>query len=408
MAILGEDDSFTFIEYQALMFCLVAGICLGLLVVEFAMRRFQVLPVIFPGMFSVRDRRFFFFDFEVRDGVVAERLRWRCKVLICATLCVVMSYLWQRCVLETVQLVTRNFPHEYCDANMDCFASELHISTVLRRSYDPIDCSARQPFSSDHVISCVRFVMPSATDWLMHIAIAHSVTQLNIKCFEVFVQLAGNSICIKMFFAVSFSVAVMAMPILYITGYMSRFVSSWLSFVMAFSVPVFLWSVWMMSKVYAELWRQKAEEVQRSIEMRLNSALAMLPGESIGQGNHVQQDALTKKAAKAAEVAPQAAKVSAEVGEDVASRQPAGGSDHARDVLGASRIDGGSVDGRRRLARHGLQMRFNLQADLALDRFARFCWQPHARAGGLSGQSRRIPCPIQGALFMRSGVAQRE
>ena len=34
------------------------------------------------------------------------------------------------------------------------------------------------------VISCVRFMDPSASSWLMHLAIANSVAQLTFKCFE--------------------------------------------------------------------------------------------------------------------------------------------------------------------------------------------------------------------------------
>lgn len=298
-AIFGGGASFDFIEYQALMLFLAAAICLGLLTIELAMRRFQVLPVMFPGMFSVRERKFFFFDFEVRDGMVAEQLRWRSKVLIRMTTCVVMSYLWQRCVLETSQQVGKSL---VCEADMDCFASELRISTLLTRSYEPIDCDpgGNRRFARDNVISCVRFVQPSATDWLMHIAIAHSMTQLNIKCFEVFVQLAGNSVCVRFFFAVGFGITVALLPVLFLTGVTSQFLSSWLSFVMAFSVPTFLWNVWRTSKIFQDLWEAKTAELQRSIETHLTTALADTPEAQVESTPSAQRIGMTWKAAQMA------------------------------------------------------------------------------------------------------------
>merc|ERR1712217_399036 len=60
---------------------------------------------------------------------------------------------------------------------------------------------------------------------------------------------------------------------LFFSGVMSEFVSSWLGFVMTFSVPVFLTTVSRTAIVLQEVWTADANRVQKSIESHLNSAL---------------------------------------------------------------------------------------------------------------------------------------
>jgi len=311
MAIFDDTTRFSFLEYQALMLVLAGGIALGLLTVEFAMKRFQVLAVLFPGMFSIRERKLFFFDFEVKDGALANRLRSQSKALVCMTLCVVMSYLWQKCVLHTTQQVGRKFPSDMCALNMDCFASPLDVTTLLTRSYEPVDCSGpKLPFGRQKVVSCVQFVKPSATDWLMQIAIAQSVTQLNIKCFEVFVQLSGNYRWVRNFVGFSFFISLVLLLILFFTGVMAKFVSSWLSFVMTLSVPTFLLIVWRTSSCFQELWQAQAEELQHSIEEHLKVALADLPGGGVVQEVSMAGSVVGSMPSKAAQMAKSILKIS--------------------------------------------------------------------------------------------------
>lgn len=275
--LIGEANvtRFSYLEYQAIMVCLAAIICCGLVAIELTMNRFQVLPLLFPGMFSIRERKFYFFDYLVDNGPMAGRLRSQAKMLMRMTLCVVLSYLWQYCVMDTGQQVGTEFPVQECREEKDCFASNLHFITLFNRQYTPVDCKGPQEaFPSRVVVSCIRFVQPSASKWLMHLAISHSITQLNLKAFEILVWVAGNSPRMRRLIGVMIFISLTVCLGLFFAGILSEFASSWLSFVTILSVPMFFHTVYQGAKVLEELWKEESARVQTSIESHLNSALS--------------------------------------------------------------------------------------------------------------------------------------
>jgi len=266
---------FSYIEYQALMMCLAGTICTGLLAIELTLNRMQVLPLLFPGMFCIRDHQLYFFDLPVEDVDMGHKLHRRAKMLIRMTLCVVLSYLWQHCVLETEQIVGTTFPHEQCNEQRDCFASELHYLTLVNRQHTPVDCSApTQDFPTKVVISCIRFVKPSTTTWLMHLAISHSVTQLNLKSYEILTWIGGSSSRFRRLILVLMVVTFLLWIALFFSGVMSEFVSSWLSFVMSMSIPTFLWTVYTSAKIFDRLQEEVACKTHARLEQHLQAALA--------------------------------------------------------------------------------------------------------------------------------------
>merc|ERR1712003_36945 len=103
----------------------------------------------------------------------------------------------------------------------DCFASELHFMTLFKRQYEPVNCQGEGvDFSSRVVVSCIRFVTPAASNWLMHIAIAHSVTQLNLKSFELMVWITGNSRCMRRFVGLMVFISLIVCVGLFFSGVM--------------------------------------------------------------------------------------------------------------------------------------------------------------------------------------------
>jgi len=287
--IIGDTDAnnFSYVEYQALMLSLAGFICMGLAVIEVVLNRFQVLPLLFPGIFCVRERHFYFFNFDISDGPLGKMIRAEARMLIRITLCIVLSYLWQHLVLETTQLVGTEFPTKMCEEQQTCFASEFELQTMISRQYEAIDCNGpHKEFKTRVVVSCIRFIPPTATLWLMHLGIAHSVTQLNFKCFELLVWIVGNSP--KTRFAIGFLilVTVLVSLVLFVGGHLLQFVS-WLSFVMAFSVPIFLSTVWKSGKAVEQLWKEESLRAQLSIEQHLNAALSDIEAEGLFEPNIV-------------------------------------------------------------------------------------------------------------------------
>eukprot|EP00438_Fugacium_kawagutii_P010371 Skav232001 [mRNA] locus=scaffold719:547221:575173:- [translate_table: standard] len=228
---------FSSLEYQAIMFCLAFAMCLTMAVVEVVMKRFALLPVIFPGVFAIREKRLYFFDIEVKEVSVGKALRWEAMMVMRVTLAVVLSYLWEFCVFESTTNVGREFPVNQCRAGMDCFVTQFQIQTFLSRNHQPFNCSSEAKgdnfFDEQVVISCVKFITPSMSSWLMHLAIAHSMSQLNLKSFGLLVWCCGQSVW---FHRVMLATSVISLLILFglsIGGVMTKFQSSWSGFVMS-------------------------------------------------------------------------------------------------------------------------------------------------------------------------------
>jgi hypothetical protein len=277
---IGSDDlsrttvRFTYLEYQLMMLCLAGTMCLSLVAIELIMKRYQVLPLLFPGMFSIRGRRLYFFDNDVDDVGMAKKLRGEAKQLMRIVLFVVLSYLWQHCVLATHQSFGKEFPREQCDRDMDCFSSELHVATFFTRQYEPVDCtSTRQMFESRVAVSCVAFIQPTASNWLMHLAIAHSITQLNFKCFEVGVWVTGSSMWARRI-ACAITIVTFCFTVsLFFIGSLTNFTSSWLSVVTSFWIPIFVLTTCQTGKILQQIREREEQKVQNSIEDHLNQAL---------------------------------------------------------------------------------------------------------------------------------------
>lgn len=272
------DTKFSWIEYQVLMLCLAALLFAAILLVELAVRKFQVLPLTFPGMFTVRERRFFFFHFDISDGHAGKKIRGEAKMIMRITACCVLSYLWQHCVLETMQKVGTEFPSEQCREGHDCFASEFEFLTLLNRNQMGIDCKKPQDFDHRVTISCIRLIRPSGPTWLMHMAVAYSVSQLSFKAFELLVWIGGGSRWLRRILSVSIFIWVVVFILLCLGGLFATYESSWLSFVVSLTLPMFFHSVWKASKSLERLWVQDAVKVQDNIEVHLSGAFTEIAG----------------------------------------------------------------------------------------------------------------------------------
>eukprot|EP00435_Cladocopium_sp_Y103_P010029 s156_g2.t1 len=141
--IMGDSNGltrFSSLEYQAIMFCLAFAMCVTMAIVEVVMKRFALLPVIFPGVFAIREKRLYFFDIEVKEVTVGKALRWEAMMTMRVTLAVVLSYLWEFCVFQSTTSVGRAFPLEQCQSGMDWLlvsdlksAAQQHFGKQLLR-----------------------------------------------------------------------------------------------------------------------------------------------------------------------------------------------------------------------------------------------------------------------------------
>jgi len=266
---------FSYIEYQAIMLGLAGVMCLSMAMVEISINRFHVLPLLFPGMFTIRNRRLFAYNVDITDGKFGGVLRTEAKVIVRTTLCVSLSYLWQHCVLVTSQDISTEWPSVQCSKGYECFASKMSIVTFFNRHFQAIDCSSPRPaIAEKSVISCLKLVPPSATTWLMHLGIAHSVSQLTLKSFEVLVWIAGSSRWLRHVFAASIVFTLTALVTLMFADVLTKFMSSWLSFVMTLATPLFLNTVRRSGQALESAMKEEHSEIQMSIKISLDTAFA--------------------------------------------------------------------------------------------------------------------------------------
>ncbi|CAE7531728.1 unnamed protein product [Symbiodinium natans] len=281
MAIIVGDSNgltrFSSLEYQAIMFVLAILMSVSWALVEIVMKRFALLPVLFPGVFAIREKRLYFFDIEVNEVSDGKALRWEAMMITRLTVIVVLSYLWESCVFQTTTHVGKDFPLEECRRGMDCFASELRIQTFISRNHQPVNCSSAHEsgefFDKQVVVSCVMFVTPSLTQWLMHLAIAHSQIQMTLKAFGVLVWSCGQYAWFHRVILATSVISAFIVCGLTFGGVMTNFNSSWSGFVISFSFPVFFWIVWNCGRILQHLWMQDSKRMQESIEENLSLAL---------------------------------------------------------------------------------------------------------------------------------------
>jgi len=282
VAVLHDGVRFTYWEYQALMLALAGTMLLGLVAIELMMKRYQVLPLLFPGMFSIRERRLYFFDRDVGDVAIAKQLRGQAKLLVRIVLFVTLSYLWQNCVLDTDQLFGVGFPSQQCDRGMDCFAADIHIASFFTRKYDPVcDDEDKSPFKKRTLVSCIAVVPPTATNWLMHLGISYSITLFNFNVYSVLVWVTGKSrFARRTVFALALLSSLAFLLMCFGVSVLGEIPLSWLSILMSIWVPVFLYTSWRTGRLLQRIWDIEAQKVQSSIEEHLNLALSDFAPES--------------------------------------------------------------------------------------------------------------------------------
>jgi len=202
-------------------------------------------------------------------------------MLVRMILCVVLSYLWQQCVIHTETKVGVTFPKRQCQAELDCFASEVHFMTLLRRSYKAVDCRGpKDDFAKQSVVTCIGIIKPDVPSILLHVGITHSLTQLNLKFYGLLVWVAGNSKWLNRLFGILALTTFSVVMGIFCSGAFSEFSSSWLSFVTTLSVPGFLFNVNRSAKLLDRLRRAEAEKMQYSIDQHLSTALADMERDS--------------------------------------------------------------------------------------------------------------------------------
>ncbi|CEM07764.1 unnamed protein product [Vitrella brassicaformis CCMP3155] len=285
---MGERQSFSWFEYQLLTLSLAVFMCFCLGVLEYVLRRFSILPLMFT-MLTIQRRRMYCFEVDISLTQEGKHIRQQCKMMLRITLIVVLSYVWQGCVLESVTITGGSFPTEECEQDKDCFAATLSFDTLFQQSHKSIDCDKPEEYDSEKyiVVNCLSFVNPNAVLWMEKAAIAYSLGLLLLRAFEILLWVCSRSLAwmrIVLFVLITYTIALI---VLFFAGYMATFVSSWLAYVMMFSFPGVLLFTQRAARCLRELRRQLYAQYQQEATKSLQSQFS--PDEEMIQAQDIDQ-----------------------------------------------------------------------------------------------------------------------
>jgi hypothetical protein len=237
----------SYMEYHLVLVGLCGAILFGLGALEFIMRKYQILPLMFNGMFLVRQRRLYCFGTDITTGSEGKRIRGNAKMMVRVNTIIVSLYLWESLVLQTsaVQGMTRATLDLNCANFSSCFVSEVNFNTVFSRHADPIDCQAKDTFAdfldrNDRVVICFKGVTPSSYNILLHCALAHSIGVMFSKAFEVMVWVANSSLRVQRLLVLANVIYTVSALVTFLYSGQNAIGSTYLSFVLIISMTVFL------------------------------------------------------------------------------------------------------------------------------------------------------------------------
>ena len=205
----------------------------SLIALEFFLRNFDLVHVMYNQMLRLKDRKLICFNrFDVTGN---HQVRSSAYMMTRLTLVLALCYIWQFCVVESYTWNNSTFPDSTCfdGSGYHCFQTRASWDSFVRASaMVPINCTAGlsgfTPISSNYGVSCYKLSDQNAAIWLQSIAVANALGLFLTRIFEVFVWVSVQSL--TALFAVTFiGIALVAAVIVTtISGLFSSLVNSWL------------------------------------------------------------------------------------------------------------------------------------------------------------------------------------
>ena len=254
----------TWQSYQLWMMGLSITLFVALVLIEFFMRKFDIMHVIYNQMLRLKKRKLICFNsmdvtgnYTVNSGLF---------MMTRLTVILVLGYLWQFCVIETYSMTNAGFPAQFCaEPGFNCFEAELKWNSFVNpNDMTAIDCAAGEagytPASPNVIVSCFKEIPQNAANWLQNVAIANALGLLMTRLFEVLVWVSFQSLAGLITISILGVFVIAAAIILVATGYFSEFINSWLGFVSTVVCP---YSLYLVRSVAIEIRRIKRLEIQR-------------------------------------------------------------------------------------------------------------------------------------------------
>ena len=230
------------------MMCLSILLVVSLIVAEFFLRKFDVLHMMYNQMLRFKDRQLVCFNqFDVTGNYEVTASAFMMTRL---TVILVISYIWQFCVLESYTFTDSQFPHNLCydGSAYQCFQTPLAWDSFLRaKDMHAIDCSKGDagfvPISPTFGVSCFRIISQNAAIWLQSLAVANALGLLMTRTYEVLAWVSFESVACLVSVTALGVLVVIAVIAATVMGYFSSVANSWIGFMAMSICPFMLYAV---------------------------------------------------------------------------------------------------------------------------------------------------------------------
>lgn len=285
-------------EYQLLTLILIGLMLIALLILEYILRKFNVLQDCF-NIFTFRKKRLLCYDVDITSHPSGRVVRAEAKFCLRVTILMALTYIWTTCVIEQ-KTYSNTVPVSDCNNGAKCFVTRLSFDTLFDSS-DDIGCdtmiSDPDSIPDNSFINCSKTVQPNLLLWLQHLAIAYALCLLSIRLFEILTWGSSRSIVFERFlycFAVLYTIA---MVVLFLTGLIATFVSSFVALWITFTIPIYFklggWAGNHLREIKRLEYIQNQAKAQSAFVSELRNQDLIL-----GAGDGVELDTIQKRAQK--------------------------------------------------------------------------------------------------------------
>ena len=254
--------------YQLYMMGLSLVLIGALVGLEFFLRNFDLLHVVYNQMLRLKERKLICFNqFEVTGN---HPVRSSTFMMTRLTLILALCYVWQFCVIESYTWNDSTFPEDRCfeGSGFHCFQTRASWEGFVRTDQMvPIDCTSGAegfvPISQKFGVSCYKLIDQNAAVWLQSLAVANALGLLLTRVYEVSVWVSVQSL--TGLFAVTLIGLGLAAAVIItmISGIFSSLVNSWLGLMSLGICPLI---AFVIRNASIEIRRIEKNELQKIFE----------------------------------------------------------------------------------------------------------------------------------------------
>eukprot|EP00388_Colpodella_angusta_P031443 GDKK01022903.1.p1 GENE.GDKK01022903.1~~GDKK01022903.1.p1 ORF type:complete len:389 (+),score=67.98 GDKK01022903.1:28-1194(+) len=234
-------DTFTYREFQAITLILAFVMLISLGILELIFKKFNVLRECFH-MMTFRKKRLFCHDIDITTHPNGRVVRSESKSCIRVTVLMALAYIWTTCVIKQQTFPSSKIPYDECSKGSYCFATKFAFDTLFDGEQPPscsdfINDPSKVPENS--FINCSTPIKPDLILWIQHLAIAYAFSTLCIRMYECLTYASSRSIAFERFLYIVAVCYTVAMLVLFLSGLIASFISSFVALWITFSFPVY-------------------------------------------------------------------------------------------------------------------------------------------------------------------------